>query len=365
MIDNLIISYAQNREDVLIDAFFKDVSNGFYVDVGANHPVDDSVTKYFYDRGWSGINIEPNPRLFKLLEHERPRDINIKAGVSDSGGKLIFREYEGWHSGLSTFSKDMQKENKGIKEYRDVEVNVVTLKDLFTDKKIKKINFLKVDVEGYEYNVLAGNDWKRYRPELICIEANHTFKNWRGILQNAGYKKVFFDGLNEYYLAKESLHREKEFSYVKSIIGTPIIDSRVGVALESLEKRFDKQQKELGTYKSEVLRLNRELAELKKITPLTKQLIKSLDASIRRRIDRLNDRKNKPQSKSDLKLQDTEDPQYVIKQIRLYDLDTYYTISKRRNRPIYVITLHVYNFFYKLAFKTGRFMAKSVRRIRR
>ncbi len=69
------ISYAQNREDIIIDAFFKGKSSGFYVDVGANHPVVDSVTKLFYQKGWNGINIEPNPRMASLLIADRPRDI--------------------------------------------------------------------------------------------------------------------------------------------------------------------------------------------------------------------------------------------------------------------------------------------------
>lgn len=365
MVDNLVVSYSQNREDVLIDAFFKDVKKGFYVDIGANHPVEDSVTKYFYDRGWRGINVEPNPRFFKLLEQKRPRDINVKAGISDKSGKLVLREYEGWHAGLSTFSNDMKKENEGIADYRDVEVDVVTLKELFVDKKVDKINFLKIDVEGYEYNVLAGNDWKKYRPELICIEANHTFKDWKSLLEKANYKMVFFDGLNEYYLSEEAMHREKEFSYAESIIGLPIVGSRIGMALESLEQKFEKQQNEINTYKGEVLRLNRDLAEYKKVVPLTKQLIKSLDASVRLRIEKLNSKKNKAQSKIDLELEGVDDPLQLLKQIRLYDLGVYYTVSKKKNRPLYTITISLYNALYKFAFRAGRTLAKLARRLRR
>lgn len=364
MSSDRVVSHAQNREDVLLAAFFEDVKRGFYVDVGANHPVDDSVTKLFYDKGWMGINVEPNSRLFRLLEQERPRDINVRAGISDKEGKLTIREYEGWYAGLSTFSKDMQKENKNIAEYRDIEVDVITLKKLFTDNKVEKINFLKVDVEGYEYNVLASNDWEKYRPELICIEANHTFKDWRPLLKKVGYKKVFHDGLNEYYLANESSIREKQFSYVKSIIGKPIVDARVNRYVESLEHRIDLQAGEINAYKSENLQLQHEIIELKKVVPLVKQLYKSIDASIRRRIERLNSRKK--EALPTFTLDSEPNTKYeLLKSIRRYDFETYYSKSYEKDKASYRVVSAFYDFISKAVLRIGKLAIATLRKLKR
>ena len=98
-----MISYAQNREDVLLERVFADVENGFYIDVGAADPVLQSVTKHFYDRGWRGINVEPLPACFHRLQVTRPRDINLNMGLSACRGEMTFYELPSC-PGWSTFS---------------------------------------------------------------------------------------------------------------------------------------------------------------------------------------------------------------------------------------------------------------------
>ena len=220
--------YAQNKEDLFIKSFFPDVSDGFYIDVGANDPVIDSVTKLLYDEGWHGINVEPIGSLAGALRSARPRDTTLQVGLSNRPGELTFTEYpEG--NGLSTFSAStasFYKKGKHpfptakTKEYR---VPVRTLKDVLDELRPAHIHVLKVDVEGYEYEVLEGNDWQRYRPELICIEANHIDHDWRPMLEKHRYQLVFFDGINNYYLARESLKRQKYFDYADTVFsGNPI-----------------------------------------------------------------------------------------------------------------------------------------------
>jgi FkbM family methyltransferase len=218
------VYYAQNREDFILEAFFPDIEKGFYVDVGANHPVKHSVTKRFYDRGWRGINFEPNPQLFKLLQKDRPRDENIMAGVADKKGSLSLRVYHSQDKleGISTFVDTMKQyyqktSSEDTKNYTDITAEVGTLKETFSKLKVPKIHFLKVDVEGFEYQVLAGNDWGKYRPEVICIEANHMIKDWRELLTKNNYTLVFNDGLNDYY-ADNSTNRAQKFDYVRSVI---------------------------------------------------------------------------------------------------------------------------------------------------
>lgn len=212
MIDpKAITTYAQYNEDLILLALFEDVKTGTYVDIGANYPTIDSVTKLFYDKGWTGINIEPIKGLHKQLQKERPKDINLQCGIGDSAKTATLREYKSV-SGHSTFDA-MQKAAHGKSEqYVDYEVPIKTLEQIFKDNKLKHIHFLKIDVEGLEYEVVTGNDWTKYRPEVVCIEANHVSRDWRKILTKNNYRLFIADGLNEYYVEKDSWKRTEGFA---------------------------------------------------------------------------------------------------------------------------------------------------------
>lgn len=214
------IYYSQNREDMILDAFFPGKKDGFYVDVGGYDPDFESVTKLFHERGWRGINIEPQPDRFEAFVKRRKKDINLNIGVSNMSGTLTLRSYN--NQGLSTFSE-------GIKEgyiaqpddltanYKDIEVSIETLEAVFKKNNVKDIDFLKIDVEGLEYEVLDGNNWETYRPKVVCIEANHIVKDWHKLVSGAGYELVFSDGLNEYY-ADSSWGGVSNFDYVKHVV---------------------------------------------------------------------------------------------------------------------------------------------------
>lgn len=233
---HFIISHAQNREDIILSGFFKNIKDGFYVDIGANDPNLDSVTKYFYELGWNGVNVEPIPRLYRKLVNARPRDINLNIGIAGNKGTLRFREYEELH-GLSTFSEESFKDydkladtDERYRNFKEYKVEVKPLSQVFAGQKVPQINFMKVDVEGFEYAVLDSNDWKKYRPQVLCIEANHVYNDWRPILQENNYSLFFFDGLNEYYVADEAKSVKDSFSYIQTMLPTPIIDYRgVGI----------------------------------------------------------------------------------------------------------------------------------------
>lgn len=213
MIDpKYIITYAQYNEDVILSTLMDDVQSGFYVDVGASYPTIDSVTRMFYDKGWSGINIEPIRSVHGLLEEERPRDINLNCGVGKIAGTYNFREYLK-SPGHSTFDEHQKRDTANKKLlYKDYSVEVRPLQQILLDNKVGHIHFLKIDVEGYEYQVIESNDWIKYRPEIICIESNHISKDWRPILDKNNYKLFISDGLNEYHIAEEHWHRTKNFA---------------------------------------------------------------------------------------------------------------------------------------------------------
>ena len=209
-----MISYAQNFEDVMLMRVFNGKTNGFYIDVGAWHPVNHSVTKYFYDLGWSGINVEPAEKYAKLLDKQRLRDINLRCVVGDSSDVVSYWEVPG--SGASTTLHDSW--GKVVEQgsladgtvQRKVECRA--LSEICAQyAKEKEVDFLKIDVEGAERSVIASGDWKKYRPIVVIVEAVAPFSNtpnhaeWEDLLKQSGYVFAYFDGLNRFYVRKESV----------------------------------------------------------------------------------------------------------------------------------------------------------------
>jgi hypothetical protein len=132
--------------------------------------------------------------------------LNLQLAIGNQDGEDKFREYLGKKHGLSTLSPEMKKEYvKQKMQFHEYPVKVVPLSYVFKKylKKSQAVDFLKIDVEGLEYEVIESNDWLSYRPRIVVVEANHVKKDWRDLIISFGYKKVFFDGLNEYYAANE------------------------------------------------------------------------------------------------------------------------------------------------------------------
>ena len=281
--------YAQNKEDLLIRSFFPDVEKGFYIDVGANDPVLDSVTKLFYDDGWNGINVEPIRRHHEALQRTRPRDLNLQIGLSSTSGVLTFTEYpEG--DGLSTFDATIQSYyEKGDHPFptgkvEKYEVPVRTLNEVVAEAKPKHIHFIKIDVEGYEYEVIEGYDWKKIRPELICIEANHISKDWRPLLKKQRYHAVFFDGVNDYYLAEESLHRRDLFNYPNAVFaGNPTYQPAYVEIEKDVEWRANQKIQELNKV---IADREHKIAELHGLQRDVRFLAKRLVAEVQLRVNR-------------------------------------------------------------------------------
>jgi FkbM family methyltransferase len=206
------ISYAQNYEDVILRRAFSDVKKGFYIDVGANDPVIDSVTKAFYDAGWRGINIEPVSEWYEKLLIDRPNDINLQIAAGDREGEVDFYDVIG--TGLSTMDKSIAERHVKEHDYtlKSYKVQVTTLSTICKEHPSPDIHFLKIDVEGAEKSVLEGLDLKKFRPWVILIESTlpnspkEDFEGWESILLTADYEFVYFDGLNRFYVAKE--HQE-------------------------------------------------------------------------------------------------------------------------------------------------------------
>lgn len=202
----------------------KDVKNGFYVDVGAAWPDRHSVTKLFYDQGWVGINIEPNPEFYARLCEQRARDINLRIAVCSRDGEGNLNLFP--DTGLSTLDAEVAKEH--VKNQFDcvyMNVKTATLFSLFQKflPKRQEIHFLKIDVEGLEAEVLASNDWLLYRPWIVVVESTlplsqvecqHT---WEPRLLAASYTFAYADGLNRFYIENGHLDRLAFFKYPPNV----------------------------------------------------------------------------------------------------------------------------------------------------
>jgi FkbM family methyltransferase len=213
-----LISYAQNFEDVMIARLFPRDHRGFYIDIGAADPVHLSVTKHFYDSGWRGVNVEPLPRFHQLLEAARPGDVNLQAVIGNAEHPRSFFEIAELPENSTSDENVMSLLKSQGRTVRTHEVQVVTLRDLCERYASSiEIDFMKIDVEGGELEVLQSADWQRFRPVLLVIEAvvvngrEETWMNWEPVIISRGYEKVWFDGLNNFYLRSESLHLKEHF----------------------------------------------------------------------------------------------------------------------------------------------------------
>ena len=205
------VTYAQNFEDVLLWRALGEVANGFYIDVGANDPVEHSVTKAFYDRGWRGINLEPLPNFHAAFTTQRPRDINLAIAAGASAGEVTLYDVpavNGWATVDAQVAHAHEADGFAL---ATVQVPMRTLTSVCEEHASGDIHFLKIDVEGFEAEVLKGMDFARWRPWVLVVEATLpnsrevNFDVWEPLLTRHGYTFAYFDGLNRYYVAPEHI----------------------------------------------------------------------------------------------------------------------------------------------------------------
>jgi FkbM family methyltransferase len=203
--------YAQRFEDLYLMRCFGGRADGFYIDIGSGHPVYDNVSFAFYLQGWRGITVEPNPWLSRLSRSVRPRDRHVEALVGSACGEATFylvREFHGLSTMIETHAQAALSQFG--KSADAITVPLTTLSALCAGQAPASFDFLKIDVEGAEPEVLFGGDWERFRPKLVVVEAlapytlAPAFAQWEPFLARHGYSHVWFDSLNRYYLAQEA-----------------------------------------------------------------------------------------------------------------------------------------------------------------
>ena len=243
----MFVSYAQNFEDVALWRALKHVRNGFFVDLGAQHPVIDSVTRAFSDHGWRGLHVEPVPHYAALLRQDRPGDAVVEKAIGAAPGRMTLHVIE--DSGLSTLDAEAARAGEKWlgRTSHAIEVEVITLDMLLAPYAGQDIHFMKIDIEGAEEAALSGWSSDRFRPWIILIEATlpnsqtPSHYGWEPILIRNKYVFAYFDGLNRFYVAREHADLIAPISKPPSVFD--------GYVLDAIARR----DREIADLKSELL----------------------------------------------------------------------------------------------------------------
>lgn len=213
-----LVSYSQNLEDILLWRALRDVPSGTYLDVGAQHPERDSVSKLFYDRGWRGIHVEANPTYADLLRVGRPDEVVVEALVASVEASCKAEFYVIAETGLSTGVPAIA--GRHATEGRHVEgleVSTTTLSAVLDKFGGAPVHWMKVDVEGMECQVLESWGSNALRPWIVVVEStlpNSQIENWEEwihLLTDRSYAEAYFDGLNRYFVHSSCADRVQAF----------------------------------------------------------------------------------------------------------------------------------------------------------
>lgn len=167
------VSFSQMGEDRVLDVLLQDIKSGFYVDIGAFHPKLYSNTYLFYLKGWRGINIDAMPGSMQAFRKVRPRDINIEVPIAKTKKQLTYFMFD--QPAINGFSQNLSKSRDKNTSYKIVAKKKLTTYSLKTvlDKYLpsnQEIDFISVDVEGMDLEILMSNDWIKYRPKIVIVE---------------------------------------------------------------------------------------------------------------------------------------------------------------------------------------------------
>ena len=208
------VTYAQHGDDIVIRCVFDSlgIDNPSYLDIGAHHPSNISNTKLFYDAGSRGINVEANPNLFSQFMVDRPYDINLNFGVGKQAGFIPFYMIDSY-SGRNSF--DFETVNAFVQDYPEfsikqvVDLPVMTVPQLLSNRAVP--DFLTIDVEGLDYDILKSIDFERYPFKVICVEVGGSDKiNYAdavsSLLEENNYFSLIRCGANLIFVAKQYEH---------------------------------------------------------------------------------------------------------------------------------------------------------------
>ena len=195
------IHYGEFGEDILVNRILKNLETGKYVDVGCYHPYKGSLTAQLYKKGWKGINIDLSKSSIDLFNLVRKEDINLNLAVSDFNGQTSYFE-----------NSPINQQNSLIKNndnQKKIKIDCKNLNLILEENKFEKFEYLNIDVEGSEQNVINGINLSKYRPILITIENNNLHINdyiesetYKILIKN-NYTFISKTGVTNFFLKNE------------------------------------------------------------------------------------------------------------------------------------------------------------------
>lgn len=214
------VSYSQSGEDIIADYFFESIgiSNPSFLDIGANQPVKGNNTYLFYLKGSRGVCIEPDVSLIPSLKKMRPRDLILNSGISTSvSSDADFYFFEGHYNAWNTFSREDAEKKKiesGI-AFRQAKVKLDTVENIINQYQLGHVNFISLDVEGWDLPILKSIDFSRIRPEMICVETiafslQNTVEKNKDIIEfmlTRGYRVYADTNLNTLFCRNDLFNR--------------------------------------------------------------------------------------------------------------------------------------------------------------
>jgi FkbM family methyltransferase len=259
------VSHAQNFEDVLLYRALRHVERGFYVDIGAQDPVVDSVSLAFYERGWRGVHVEPSPRFASMLRQHRPDEEIFQCAVGAARGAIRFFSIP--DTGLSTAEERIaaQHRTSGF-ETHEITVECRTLSELLAPYQGRDIHWMKIDTEGMEREVIEGWDRRALRPWIVVIEATEplsevrSHSQWEPMLLENDYRFAFFDGLNRYFVAVERSYLLEKFDrpanvfddFVLSGLASNSFSALLNERIGEIQGRLQQAQSDLATARQDL-----------------------------------------------------------------------------------------------------------------
>jgi len=256
----VLTSYAQNFEDVMLWRALKDVGKGFYIDVGAQDPVVDSVSLAFYEQGWRGVHVEPVTKYAEKLRAARPDEVVIQAVIGGGSGVRSLFEIE--DTGLSTGDAHVAAmHTRNGFPISETVVPTISLGDLLEMYKAQPIHWLKIDVEGMEAEVLQSWQPSEVRPWIVVIESTlpttqtETHLQWEAFILALGYDFVYFDGLNRYYVSRCQERLKVFFGTPPNFFDGFALSGTSGVFCTLLNKSLAEREREANAARTQVAEL--------------------------------------------------------------------------------------------------------------
>lgn len=200
--------YGEFGEDILVNRIFKNKNYGTYVDIGAYHPFKGSLTQKLYSKGWKGINIDLSKTSIDLFDIARPNDLNINCAIGIKNEETSF-----FQNSLINQQNSLKRQNPNQKE---IKIKCFRLDDLLISKKIKNVDYINIDTEGTELDVIKGIDLEKTKPLLLTIEDNN-FDNKADskiekiyYMKNLGYELINTVGVTMFFFRNEMISKLSE-----------------------------------------------------------------------------------------------------------------------------------------------------------